>query len=96
MNFSPVKSKYKKIFKGKIFNQLYKNTNSNSLYMGNLGLKAVEHGILSIKHFDSIKQSVRKVIKKFGRIFFINFPQLAKTTKPLAMRMGKGKGSVED
>lgn len=95
MNFIPKKSKHKKQFKGKINNQIYKNINSNSLFIGGLGLKAVEYGILNSKHFESIKQSIKKIIKKSGRVVFFNFPQIAKTKKPLAMRMGKGKGNVD-
>jgi large subunit ribosomal protein L16 len=95
MNFIPKKSKYKKQFKGKIKNQIYKNINSNSLFVGTLGLKAVEYGLLNSKHFETIKQSIKKIIKKAGRVLFFNFPQISKTKKPLSMRMGKGKGNID-
>lgn len=95
MNFTPKKSKHKKQFKGNLPNQIYKNVNANSLFIGALGLKTTEHGFLTSKHFEAIKQSIRKVIKKAGRVVFFNFPQIAKSKKPLAMRMGKGKGNVD-
>lgn len=95
MNFTPKKSKHKKQFKGNLTNQIYKNVNANSLFIGALGLKATEHGFLNSKHFEAIKQSIKKVIKKAGRVVFFNFPQTAKSKKPLAMRMGKGKGNVD-
>lgn len=95
MNFIPQKSKNKKQFKRKIFNQVYKNINANSLFTGTLGLKATECGNLNSKHFEAIKQSIRKIIKKSGRVLFFNFPHLPKTKKPLGMRMGKGKGNID-
>lgn len=95
MNFIPKKTKHKKHFKGKIFNQLYKNNKPNSLYTGSLGLKAIETGILTSKNFETIKQSIKKIIKKAGRIVFIKFPHIPKSKKPLEMRMGKGKGNVD-
>jgi len=94
MNFIP-KKKNKKQFKGKTFNQIYRNLNANSLLVGTLGLKATECGILNSKHFEAIKQSIRKIIKKAGRVMFFNFPQLPKTKKPIGMRMGKGKGNID-
>lgn len=95
MTFIPKKTKYKKQFKGQIANQIYKNVNANSLFIGSLGLKALEYGVLNSKHFESIKQSIKKIIKKNGRLLFFKFPHIAKTKKPLAMRMGKGKGNID-
>mgnify|MGYP003958694495 CR=1 FL=1 len=95
MNFVPKKKKYIKHFKGKVNHQIYKNINSNSIFKGVLGLKAVEYGVLNSKHFEAIRQSIKKVIKKTGRVLFFNTPQIPKTKKPLAMRMGKGKGQVD-
>jgi large subunit ribosomal protein L16 len=95
MNFIPKKSKNKKQFKRNFFNHLYKNINANSLVAGTIGLKAMEFGNLNSKHFESIKQSIRKIIKKSGRVIFFNFPHAPKTKKPVGMRMGKGKGNID-
>jgi large subunit ribosomal protein L16 len=94
MTFIPVKSKHKKQFKGKTYNQIFKNVNPFSLETGCLGLKAIETGCLTSKNFEAIKQSIRKIIKKTGRVTFNCFPQTARSKKPLEIRMGKGKGSV--
>ena len=93
MPFIPSKSKYKKYFKGKSYFNLFKNVNSSSLFTGLVGLKSCECGLLTSKNFESIKQSIRKIIKKAGRVIFISFPQTARTKKPLEIRMGKGKGN---
>jgi large subunit ribosomal protein L16 len=95
MNFIPKINKIKKKFKGKNFNKLFNNVNANSLFIGSIGLQAQEAGNISSTVFEATKQSIKKVIKKAGRVIFIGFPQHAKTKKPLEMRMGKGKGNVD-
>ncbi len=95
MNFIPKINKIKKKFKGKNFNKLFKNVNANPLFIGSIGLQAQEAGNISSTVFEATKQSIKKVIKKAGRVIFIGFPQHAKTKKPLEMRMGKGKGNVD-
>jgi len=94
MTFIPLKSKHKKQFKGKISNQIFKNVNPFFLKTGCVGLKSLETGSLSSKNFESIKQSIRKIIKKTGRITFNCFPQTPRSKKPLEIRMGKGKGAI--
>ena len=94
MTFIPLKNKYKKQFKGRAFNKIFKNTNPFPILTGLVGLKAIESGTLSSKNFESIKQSIKKIIKKTGRVTFVGFPQTPRTKKPLEIRMGKGKGAV--
>lgn len=95
MKFIPKKSKYKKQFKGALTNQLSKNICSNKIFVGKIGLKAIESGILNSSQFEAIRQSIKKIIKKAGRLIFVIFPHVPKTKKPLEIRMGKGKGSVD-
>ncbi len=95
MNFIPKRSKYKKKFKGKLLNQVSSKINKDNLCIGNIGLKAIESGVLKSKNFEAIRQSIKKIIKKAGRITFLIFPQIPKSKKPLEMRMGKGKGPID-
>lgn len=94
MSFVPIKSKHKKYFKGKLYTKMFKNISSEVLVTGSLGLKIIEGGLITSKIFESVRQAIKKIIKKSGRIFFVLFPQTPKTRKPLEIRMGKGKGSV--
>ena len=93
MLFIPKKNKYKKQFKGKNFNKIFKNIKP-FFFSNSLGLKKIEAGLLTSKHFETIRQAVKKILKKTGRITFFCFPQTPKTKKPLEIRMGKGKGNV--
>ena len=95
MKYIPLKIKYKKQFKGKTFTNIFKNTLPFNLLTGSIGLKAIENGLLTSKNFESLRQSIKKILKKTGFIKFIGFPQTPKTKKPLEIRMGKGKGNVD-
>ena len=91
--FIPLKFKYKKQQKGKSFCKIYNKNNKS--YINNISLKAVECGRVSSKQLKTLKQIVTKVIKKNGTLIIKVFPQTSITKKPLEIRMGKGKGSVD-
>ena len=95
MTFIPKKSKFKKHQKGKSFQRINNNVNFNKFKTGSIGLKSLEFGRITSKQFESIKQSITKVIKKAGKLFINVFPQTAVSKKPLEIRMGKGKGAVD-
>lgn len=91
MLFQPKKTKYKKNRKGKIPKL---NFNSNNLTFGNLGLKAIESGSISSRQLEAARQAINRKIKRKGKIWIRVFPSIPVTSKPVAVRMGKGKGSV--
>jgi large subunit ribosomal protein L16 len=47
------------------------------------------------RHLNSIKRTVRRLIKKVGRLYRVAVPFWPITSKPIQIRMGKGKGSVD-
>jgi len=94
MYFIPSKSKYKKQQKGKSICCIYKNNNFFRLKFGSIALKATSFGRLTSKEIKTIKYCINKVIKKRGRLVLNIYPQTPITKKPLEIRMGKGKGSV--
>jgi len=95
MLFTPKKSKFKKYQKGKSFKRITKTCSFIYPRKGSVALKSLEFGRLTSKQIDSIKQSITKIIKKAGKLFINVFPQTAVSKKPLEIRMGKGKGSVD-
>jgi large subunit ribosomal protein L16 len=93
---SPRKTKFKKQQKGKSFNRI--NSTSvelNLLNFGSIGLKALAPGRLTSKQIEAVRQSINKVIKKQGRLKINIFPDTPISKKPIEVRMGKGKGSVD-
>lgn len=93
--FTPKKSKFTKQQKGRAFNKINKDLSLNPLKYGCIGLKALEAGRISSTQLLALRQTLNKHIKKKGRIFLNIFPHTPITNKPIKVRMGKGKGSVD-
>lgn len=92
MFLQPKRSKYKKIRKGILPNLEFR---SNKLQFGTIGLKAAESGTISARQLEAARQSITRKINRKGKLWIRIFPSLPITTKPIEVRMGKGKGSVD-
>jgi len=96
MKFIPKTKKFNKIFKIR-FNSLNKiNYKTIDLKFGKFGIKALESGLLTIKHFMSLQLIIRRGLKKKGQFWFRKLPYTFVTKKPLEVRMGKGKGNFSE
>jgi large subunit ribosomal protein L16 len=91
MFLQPKKIKYKKLRKGKLPKLEYKTI---SLNFGTIGLKAVESGIITAKQIESARQAINRKLNRKGKIWIRIYPNYPITKKPIEVRMGKGKGSV--
>lgn len=91
MFLQPKKTKYKKVKKGKLKKFEYK---SNSIKFGEMGLKAIDSGVINARQIESARRTIARKIKRKGKIWLRIFPDLPITSKPTESRMGKGKGSV--
>ena len=80
----PVRMKYRKQHKGRNTGVA---TNGYDVSFGNFGLKAIGRGRLTARQ--------TRHIKRGGRIWIRVFPDKPITEKPIQVRMGGGKGSVE-
>jgi len=90
--YQPKKTKYKKYHKGKI------NQKTNSLVtlnFGDFGLKALESGRITGKQLESVRVNIKRKLRKYDQIWINVFPDTPLTSKPLEVRMGKGKGNVD-
>lgn len=92
MQFVPLKQKYKKQQKGKVFNKIV-NTKTFLKY-GQIGLVVLSFSRLDSKQLVAVFNNLRKKIKKKGKLIMSVFPQTPITKKPIEVRMGKGKGNV--
>ena len=62
---------------------------------GSFGLKAVGRGRLTARQIEAARRAMTRAVKRQGKIWIRVFPDKPITEKPLAVRMGKGKGNVD-
>ena len=60
---------------------------------GNYVLKSLEAGKLTYRQIEAGRKTIRRQSRKKGYLAIRVFPYVSITKKPLATRMGKGKGS---
>ncbi|ABF14331.1 50S ribosomal protein L16 [Candidatus Palibaumannia cicadellinicola] len=88
----PKRTKFRKMQKGRN-RGLALDTNVN---FGTFGLKAVDRGRLTARQIEAARRTITRAIKRQGKIWIRIFPDKPITEKPLEVRMGKGKGNVEN
>ncbi|MFM2485497.1 50S ribosomal protein L16 [Celerinatantimonas yamalensis] len=87
----PKRTKFRKVHKGRN-RGLAKGT---QVSFGDFGLKATGRGRLTARQIEAARRAMTRHIKRQGKIWIRVFPDKPITEKPLEVRMGKGKGSVE-
>jgi len=93
MALIPKNFKYKKYKKGRLSKSLNKK---KGIVFGHLALKAKEPGRLTYKQIEAAGKFIKKRIKPFGGIIKRNINlSVPITAKPIATRMGRGKGRVD-
>lgn len=88
----PKRTKFRKMFKGRIKGQAKGGADLN---FGSYGLKALEPERITSRQIESARRAITRHMKRQGRIWIRIFPDTPVTKKPTEVRMGKGKGSVE-
>jgi large subunit ribosomal protein L16 len=95
MLFTPKNFKYKKEQKGGSFNKIKSNIEFIKLKFGTIGLKALSCGRVTSKQLVTLRQSIKKILKKKGKLKINIFSATPITKKAIGVRMGKGKGNVD-
>lgn len=93
LNWIPKKLKYKRFHKGRVKFLEYKKT-SSVIAFGFFGLKILKNGRLPSNELEASRRMLSKHIRKKEKLWIRCKPNTPVTTKPLQIRMGKGKGSV--
>lgn len=62
---------------------------------GEFGLKAVSGCRITARQIEAARRAVSRYVKRGGKIWIRVFPDKPISSKPLEVRMGSGKGSVE-
>ena len=88
----PKRTKFRKMFKGK--NRGLAQA-GNKVSFGEYGLKAVERGRVSARQIEAARRAMTRKVKRNGKIWIRIFPDVPISSKPLEVRMGKGKGNVD-
>ena len=88
----PKRTKFRKMHKGR--NRGVANT-GNKVSFGEFGLQATTRGRLTSRQIEAARRAMTRHIKRVGKVYIRVFPDKPITKKPLEVRMGKGKGSVE-
>lgn len=87
----PKKTKFRKMHKGRNRGLVV----NDKIIFGSFGLKAITRGRITSRQIESARRSISRYIKRLGKVWIRIFPDKPITQKPLEVRMGKGKGSVE-
>ncbi len=88
----PKRTKFRKMFKGK--NRGFAQS-GNKVSFGEYGLKATERGRVSARQIEAARRAMTRKVKRSGKIWIRIFPDVPISSKPLEVRMGKGKGNVD-
>ncbi|ANE56854.1 50S ribosomal protein L16 [Methylomonas sp. MO1] len=67
----------------------------SSVSFGEYGLKSISRGRMTARQIEAARRAISRHVKRGGKIWIRIFPDKPITKKPLEVRMGKGKGSVE-
>ncbi|MGI6392904.1 MAG: 50S ribosomal protein L16 [Candidatus Izemoplasmatales bacterium] len=63
---------------------------------GSYGLMALEGAWITARQIEASRIAMTRFMKRAGKVWIKIFPHLAKTKKPLEVRMGSGKGAPEE
>ncbi len=88
----PKRTKFRKQMKGR--NRGLAAT-GNKVSFGEYGLKSMTRGRLTARQIEAARRAMTRHIKRGGKIWIRVFPDKPISKKPLEVRQGKGKGSVE-
>lgn len=90
---TPKKVKYRKQFRGKLTGVAQKGT---KVSFGDYGLISEGTGWITARQIEAARRSITHYTQRGGRIWIRIFPDKPITKKPAEVRMGGGKGDVEE
>lgn len=88
----PKRTKYRKTHKGRNRGLAQRG---QKVSFGEYGLKATSRGRITARQIESARRAMTRHMRRGGKTWIRIFPDKPITKKPLEVRQGKGKGSVE-
>ncbi|MDR1829006.1 MAG: 50S ribosomal protein L16 [Methylobacteriaceae bacterium] len=88
----PMKTKFRKQFKGRIHGA---SKGGFELNFGQFGLKAMEPERVNARQIEAARRAITRAMKRAGRVWIRVFPDVPVSSKPAEVRMGSGKGAPD-
>lgn len=88
----PKRTKYRKQQKGKNKGLAYKGS---TIAFGSFALKSMENAFITNRQIESARIAMTRHMQRQGKVWIRIFPDKPITSKPLEVRMGKGKGNLD-
>lgn len=88
----PKRVKHRKQFRGSMAG---KATRGNKIAYGEYGIVAMEPCWIKTNQIEAARVAMTRYIKRGGQVWIKIFPDKPVSTKPIGVRMGKGKGTPE-
>ena len=88
----PKRTKHRKQFRGSMAG---KATRGNTISNGEYGIVALEPAWIKSNQIEAARVAMTRYVKRTGKVWIKIFPDKPYTSKPIGVRMGKGKGNVE-
>jgi large subunit ribosomal protein L16 len=90
---SPKRTRYRKAQKGNNRGMAYRGSDVS---FGDFGMQAMEPGRVTARQIEAARMAITRHVKRLGKLWIRIFPDRPVTKKPLEVRMGGGKGAVEE
>jgi large subunit ribosomal protein L16 len=90
---SPKRTKYRKAQKGHNRGTARRGADVS---FGDFAMQAVEPGRVTSRQIEAARMAITRHVKRNGKLWIRIFPDIPVSKKPLEVRMGGGKGAVEE
>jgi large subunit ribosomal protein L16 len=86
----PKRTKYRRQHRGR----LKGTSRACSVEFGEYGMQATQPGWLTSRQVEAVRRSIRRYVRRTGKVWIRVFPDKPITERPAESRMGSGKGRV--
>jgi large subunit ribosomal protein L16 len=90
---SPKRTKYRKAQKGNNKGTAYRGSD---ISQGDFAMQAVEPARITSRQIEAARMAITRHVKRAGKLWIRVYPDRPVSKKPLEVRMGGGKGAVEE
>lgn len=92
MVLMPKRTKHRKMQKGQMKGL---SKGANFVHFGDFGIQALDRGWVTAKQIEACRVSINRYFARRGKVWIRVFPDKPVTKKPAEVRMGKGKGNLD-